>query len=471
MHQDLMNGTRSGDTSKLSRDEIASLNAQMAGDVLTPSDNEFEEARHVWNGMIDAQPMLIARCRETSDVVHAVNFARARNVVVSIRGGGHNVAGTAVADGAVVIDLTWMNRVRVDPAQKLADVQGGATLGDIDRATQEHGLATPSGFVSKTGIAGLSLRGGFGHMMRRFGLACDNILSVEMVTSNGEVMRMDDENNPDLMWALRGGPLDLGVVTSFQFRLYPVGPDVRLIVSVYPYESGMQINRFVREYMRDAPEELGLITFYGTAPDDDALPESLRGQPAIFLFGLYTGSQAEAENVIAPLLEIDTPVGDLGGWITYVEAQSSFDEEYPDGRRYYWKSLYFDELPDDAIEAIHRLAGERPSPLTTLDVWHMGGAIRKDNRATSSFPQRDAQYMIAIEANWEDASDDEANVAWARQAWEELKRYSNDGVYMNFPGSREEHAALAQNVYASSYKRLVELQTRVDPVGLFRNPG
>lgn len=453
------------------RSEITELSDNIAGEALTPASPRFEEARQVWNGTIVDEPAIIVRCKSVDDVVEAIGFARDNDLQVSIRGGGHNVAGTALVEGGLVIDLSEMKAVEVDPEAKIARVQGGATLGDVDRATNAHGLVTPSGFISETGIAGLTLRGGFGHTMRCFGLACDNLEAVELVTSSGEVLSITEESDPDALWALRGGPLDLGVVTEFVFRLHEIPSEVRLLLSAFPVEKGTEINRFMRDYIGSAPRELGLISFYVTLPDDEEYPEQVQGREVVVLFGMYIGERSEADAVLSPILNHDDLITDLGGWMTYPEAQSALDEDYPDGLRYYWKSLYLDELDDDVLRAIHRLGTERPSPDSTLDVWNLGGAVAEVDPQTSAFPQRDAPYMIAIEANWGDPADDAENIAWARKTFQEIEEFSNGGIYMNFAGSRQEHDDAVASVYSGQQSRLVQTKERLDPIGLFGSRG
>jgi FAD/FMN-containing dehydrogenase len=303
--------------------------------------------------------------------------------------------------------------------------------------------------------------------MRRFGMSCDNLLAAEIVTSEGDVLRVDEESTPEIMWALRGGPLDLGVVTSFRFRLHPVGPRVRLLMGVYPRQVGVEVNRMLRDQMRDAPPELGLISFYGSLPDDKELPEPVRDRDAIVLLGMYTGPEPDADDVLAPFLEHPDLLADLGGWMDYTEAQQALDEEYPDGMRYYWKSLYLDELTEAVLQKLHRLSGEMPSPLSTLDVWSLGGAIDDVDPRTSCFPMRNASHMIAIEANWKSPEDDEANKAWARAVFDELEPHSTGGIYLNFPGDRHERADAAESVYGAAHDRLLRVKRNLDPIGMF----
>ena len=442
----------------------ASLDEAMTGRVFTPGDEDYDRVRRVWNGTIDITPAVIARCRDTEDVVRAVEFALDHNLDVSIRGGGHNVAGTALVEDGLVIDLTEMREVEIDADRRVARVQGGATLADVDGATFEYGLVTPSGFISDTGIAGLALKGGMGHTMRRFGLTCDNIVAVRLVTSDGEVRRVT-EDDTDLMWALRGGPLDLGVVTEFEFRLHPIESEVRLILSAFPAEEGVEMNRFLTELMDDAPRELGLVSFYASFPDDDDLPREIRDREAIVLFGMYSGDR-DGE-VVASIVEHPHSLADMGGWMSYPEAQSVLDEEYPDGMRYYWKSLYLDDVDDEVLQIIDRYGRDRPSPETTLDLWTMGGAVEDFGADKSAFAGRNASYMVAIEANWVNSDDDEGCIRWAREVFDALRPYSRGGIYMNFPGSREERNDAIDQLDDPVLERLRTVRDGIDPHRLF----
>ncbi|MFP4624440.1 MAG: FAD-binding oxidoreductase [Gemmatimonadota bacterium] len=459
--------TREGTILRVPREKVREWSEGLKGEALAPGDEGYEDARLVWNGMIDVHPSLIVRCEDADDVARTLGFAADHGARLSIRGGGHNVAGTALVEGGVVVDLSRMRRVEVDPEARVARVEGGATLGDIDRATDPHGLATPTGFVSQTGIGGLALRGGLGHRMRALGLACDNIEAVELVTSDGAVTRVTDGSDPDLMWAIRGGPLDMGVVTRFEFRLHPVPDEVRLILSAYPAELGVSVNRLMEELLEGAPPELGLISFYVTLPYEEELPSAVRGREVIALFGMYTGPKEDAEDLLAPIHAHPELLADLGGWMPYPDAQSAMDEEYPDGMRYYWKSLYLDELTEDLLKTMHRLGRDRVSPHSTLDLWTLGGAVDDVDPERSSFPARGARYMVAIEANWEHAQDDDANLAWARRAADELEPYATRGFYLNFAGGRDEQEKAARRLYEEHMERLESVQRRVDPAGLF----
>ncbi len=459
--------THRGGERRVEKSDLDRFRRELEGVVRTPQSADYDGVRSVWNGMVNTEPAVIASCSGAEDVVETVRFAANEELAVSIKAGGHNVAGTALEDHGLVVDLSPMRQIEVDPAARVARIQGGATLADVDDATQRYGLMVPSGFVSQTGLGGLLLRGGLGHSMRRLGLTCDQLRAVDLVTSDGRELHVSAEEDPQLFWALRGGPVDLGVVTAFEVKLYPLDREVRMLFSLYPSEKGTEINRLLRDAMRGAPRELGLISVYVTVPNEQGFPKAARGREVIALFGMYTGRESDADEVLSPFLDRADLIEDLGGWMPYKKGQQMLDEDYPEGRRYYWKSLYFDDLSDGLLGELHKWGTRRPSPNSTLDVWVMGGAIQDVHPRTSSFPHRDANYMVAIEANWDDPSDDAANVDWARKTFEALWPYSNGGLYLNFAGSREEHEAAAQTLFAPSAQRLQAVKERVDPIGLF----
>lgn len=457
-----------GGITQLDGDDLGLLESRMRGPLLTHARPGFSRSRRVWNGTVAAQPAIIARCAATEDVVEAVQFAARHHLAVSIRAGGHNVAGTAVVDGGMVIDLSRMNGVTVEPDARIVRVQGGATLADLDAETHKHGLATPTGFVSRTGLSGLLLRGGLGHTMRRWGLSCDNLLAATMVTSDGATRRYTADGDPKVLWALRGGPLELGVVTELELALHPLKHAVRLVMAVFPAEKGVEINKMFRDQMQAAPPELGLISFYGTLPHDDGLPSSVRGREALVLFGLWSGDPDEASEQLAFLEEHDDLIEDLGGFMPYPQAQKALDDDYPDGMRHYWKSMYVTELTDECLEAIHRYGVTRPSKETSLDVWTLGGAVNEGSLDTAAFPVRNATHMIAIEANWHEETDDDTNIRWTRQVCEALSPWA-EGVYLNFAGTSDEQRAAAEETHGEVMDRLRQIQERMDPGGLFRS--
>lgn len=446
---------------------IRQFAAGFHGSVVRPDDAEYDDARAVWNGMIDRYPAIVARCSGVADVVSAVNFARENDLLVAVRGGGHNVAGSAVCDDGIVIDLSEMTGVRVDPDSRTAWVEAGATWADVDHETQAFGLATPGGVVSDTGVAGLTLGGGIGHLRCKYGLSCDNLHSVELVTADGEFVTASEDENPDLFWGLRGGGGNFGVVTTFEFDLHPVGPEVATCLVFYPADELREWLRAYREYVASAPDEVSTLTFAGVLPDEGLFPADAVDDSKIAIMGCYAGPADEGEQALAPLREFTDPIADFSGTLPYVDFQQLLDEDYPDGMRYYWKSLYLDGLPDSAIERIAYWADAAPSPLSTVDVWQLGGEIARVDATESAFAGRHAPFLLGVEANWEDPARDNANVEWARDCLDDLRQFSDGSVYLNFPGFMEEDDEMMQTTFGPAYERLVALKDEYDPTNRF----
>jgi FAD/FMN-containing dehydrogenase len=452
----------------LDMDAIHSLASHLKGDIIVPGDETYEKARRVWNGMIDRLPGMIVRCGGAADVTAAVHFARDNNIKLSVRGGGHNVAGLAVADDGMVIDLSGMRSVHVDPPGRTARAEGGATLGDLDRETQAFGLSVPLGVVSKTGVAGLTLHGGMGWLTRKYGMTIDNLLSADVVTADGRLLRAGPDENADLFWALRGGGGNFGIVTSFEFRVHPVGPEVWLGVPMYPLEKAEDAMRFFREYMKTAPEDLGAIAVFWSVPPVPVIPQELHGKPVLIFLSCYHGPFEEGEKALKPLREFDKPLADLSTSMKFSDVQKFLDPDYPDGRLYYWKSLHMRELTDEAIRAMAAYAGERPSPITSIDVWCLDGAPGRVGMDETPFSHRDAPYLFAIESNWDDPAGSEKNIAWTRKVFQEIKQYSTGGTYLNFPGFNEEKEELVKGAYGKNYERLRTIKRKYDPDNVFR---
>ncbi|WP_332899290.1 FAD-binding oxidoreductase [Haladaptatus sp. CMSO5] len=451
---------------ELTDDAIQAFEARFAGPVITPGDPAYDETRALWNGVIDKRPAIIAQCTGTADVVEAVALAREHDLSVAVRGGGHNVAGYASADDGLVIDLSPMTGVFVDHEARTVRVQGGATLGQVDRETQLFGLATPLGVVSATGVAGLSLNGGLGHLRRKYGLACDNIVSAEIVTADGQVRTATVDQNDDLFWAIRGGGGNFGIVTSFEFRLYEVGPELPTLFIWYHGDDAVSVLKAYREYTKTASRDANTIAFTYAVPELDEFPEAAWGEPAVILFGAFDGSVADADAEFTQLKTLADPIVDFSDTLPYVALQSLLDEDYPDGLRYYWKSVYVDDLSDEVIDHIVRTHGESPSALSTVDIWHLGGAIADRDPDETAFANRNAPYMVTYEANWEDPSMDDDNVAWGRTGISDLRQFKGvAGAYGNFPGFDEAPGDL---LFGENYDRLVEIKTTYDPTNLFK---
>ena len=447
------------------------LNAFIAGfrgAIIRPADAGYDDARRVRNGLIDRRPALIARCSGVADVVDAVNFARVQGLLLSVRGGAHNVAGNAVNDDGLVIDLSAMRAIYVDPAARTVRAQGGATWGDVDRETQLHGLATTGGVVSTTGVGGLTLLGGVGHLNRKHGLSIDNLLSVEIVTADGQVRHASETENADLFWAIRGAGPNFGVVTSFEFRLYPIGPVVALCAPFYALEDAPAVLRAWREFMNTAPDEISSWAIFWSIPAEEHFPPELHNRPVVILANVFAGSVDEGLAATQPLRELATPLIDLTGPMPYTILQQSFDPFFPVGQLYYWKSMYLDELSDEAIDILAARAAARPSNLSDLFVLRLGGAVSRIGETDTAFGRRDAPYLVSAESTWTDQGDNERQIAWARETLAALQAYSHGGLYLNFAGFGEEKEALLRSAYGPNYDRLAALKRQYDPNNLFR---
>ncbi len=447
----------------------AAFESRLRGSIILPDDNEYDTARRVWNGMLDKYPAMIVRCASVADVVASVNFAREYNLLVSVRGGGHNVAGHATNDGGIVIDLAGLNDISIDPAARVVRVGGGVTLGELDAATQEHGLATPSGVFTRTGVGGLTLGGGFGWLSHPYGLACDNLIGAEVVLADGSVIRASETENPDLLWGLRGGGGNFGIVTSFEFRLHPVGPDVYMTFVLHNGE-GDKMARAIsawRDYCATAPDEVSSLIALGIVPPSHHFPDDIQGKPFVLIGALHSGTPKEGRHELQPLSDIDVPLIDFSGVMPYVEAQKMFDEDYPDGMRYYWKSLNVMRLDDEVIERIVQHARLQASPYSTIDIWHIGGAVRREPSGGSAFNGRHVPFLISPEANWENPADDEVNISWLRALIADMEQYSDGGRYLNFAGFQEEGDAMMEAAFGERYARLVALKNDYDPSNLF----
>jgi FAD/FMN-containing dehydrogenase len=439
------------------------------GRLISAGHPDYDIARAVWNGAIDRRPSLIARCVGTTDVVAAVRFARDRDLEIAIRGGGHNVAGTAVCDDGVVIDLSAMRAVRVDPKRRSAWVQGGALWGDVDGETQARGLATTGGIVSHTGVAGLTLGGGVGWLMRKHGLTVDNLLAVDVVTADGELLHASEDEHPDLFWALRGGGGNFGVVTSFELRLHSVGPTVLAGPILWDASDAREVLRFYRDFIRDAPDELGTVVRFGAAPPLPDIPEALHWRPVVMVGTCYAGQLEEGERVLRPLRESRTPLLDLVGPTPYVGFQSALDSTVLHGWNYYWKSTHLPELHDDLIEVLAEHAFTCSSPRSYAAMFHLKGAVARVAEGATAFGNRRASHAITLDAVWRPGEDyGDRDTAWTRSFFASLGRF-RQGVYVNFLGGDEEPARVREAYGESVYERLVEVKTAYDPDNIFHH--
>src|SRR5215468_5996421 len=441
------------------------------GTVIAPGHDHYDEARAVWNGTVDRRPRLIARCSGTADVKAAVRFARHRDLEIAVRGGGHNVAGTAVCDDGIVIDLSAMRAITVDPVGRTAHVQGGALWGDVDHETQAHGLATAGGIVSHTGVGGLSLGGGIGWLMRKYGLTVDNLAEAEVVTAEGEILRASASDHPDLFWALRGGGGNFGVVSSFRFTLHPVGPTVMAGPVFWAAEDTTDVLRFYREFAADAPDELGNIIRLGTIPPLPGVSEELRFRPAIAVASCYAGSVEDGERAIRALREFGTPLVDLVGPTRYVDHQSSIDDTLPHGWHYYWKGTDLTGLSDEVIDIVAEHAYHATSPRSYAAMFHLGGAVARAPRDSTAYPGRDVEHNIIIDAVWLPEQDDRAGAAetaWAREFLHALRPH-RAGVYVNFLDADDGTGRVREAYGDDTYQRLAEVKAKYDPDNVFHH--
>jgi hypothetical protein len=439
------------------------------GRLISTEHAEYDSARAVWNGAIDRRPRLIARCIGTADVVAAVRFAREHDLEIAIRGGGHNVAGTAVCDGGIVIDLSAMRAVRVDPAGRRAWVQGGALWGDVDRETQAHGLATTGGIVSHTGVAGLTLGGGVGWLMRKHGLTIDNLVAADLVTANGERLRASEDEHADLFWALRGGGGNFGVVTSFEFRLHSVGPIVLAGPILWDASDAVEVLRFYRDFVRDAPDELGTVVRFGAAPPLAAVPEDLHRRQVVMVGTCYAGPIADGERALRQLRSFGTPLVDLVGPAPYVEFQGSIDSTVAHGWNYYWKSTYLPELRDDLIDVIAGHAFSCSSPRSYAAMFHLKGAVSRVGAGATAFGNRQASHAITLDGVWRPGEDfGDRDIAWTKEFFAALGPFRT-GVYVNFLGGDEEPGRVQEAYGDPVYSRLMDAKTAYDPGNVFHH--
>ena len=442
--------------------------AQFKGGIIRPGNDLYDQERAVWNGMIDKRPAIIAQCTDTADVVAAVNFARESNLPFSVRGGGHNVAGNAVIDHGLVIDLSQMKAISVNPENHTVRAQGGATIGDLDLETQEHHLAVPLGVASETGIAGLTLGGGMGWMRRKYGLSCDNLIGAELVTADGRIITASETQNPDLLWGLRGGGGNFGIVTTFEYRAYPLGPDVYFAAVFYPAENMKAGLQFYRQFTADAPDEISSFAILWSVPGSEDFPAHRQGEPMLVFLAVYTGPPEDGERALQPLRDFAEPIADFSGVWSYLDVQQFFDEDYPSGElHYYWKSRYLNNLDDDAIVRLIALHAENPSHHSTIDIWQLGGAMSRVGAEETAFGRRDAPFLLGIESNWEKTEDDAANINWNRKVFREMAPFSDGNEYLNFPGFYEDNEKMVRDTFGSNYQRLVTLKQKYDPDNLF----
>ena len=449
----------------------AALAERLTGEVIAPGHAEYDAARRLWNGMIDKRPAAIARCAGADDVAAAVRFAAEHGLPLAVRGGGHNVAGTAMVEDGLVIDLSAMRAVRIDASGRTVHVQGGATWADVDRVTAPLGLAAPGGVVSETGVAGLALSGGVSHQRRRDGMTIDNLVSAQVVLADGRQVRASAAEHPDLHWALRGGGGNFGVVTSFELRLHELGPEVFALNVAYPIADAARVLRGWRDAVAGAPDELSTAGFIWSLPVVDELPAPLRGVPYVGVAGMWAGDPAEGERATRALRELATPLLDMSARVEYLDFQRSLDPFFPAGARRHWKALYLDGLSDAAIDTTVDWSDRRPSGDTLVIIRHCGGAIARVGAEETAFGDRSAEWMLSIDSTWHDADDDTANVRYTRAFWDAALAFSDGKTYFNFPGLLEEGDAAVRASYGANHARLARIKAAYDPDNTFRlNP-
>jgi FAD/FMN-containing dehydrogenase len=458
-----------GNTVDIAADALQSFKAAFKGQILSADDAAFDETRKVWNAMIDRRPGLIARCSGSADVVQAVRFARQHGLLNSVRGGGHNIAGLAVCEGGLMIDLSLMRGVWVDPLRRVAQAQAGCTLGDVDRETQVHGLAAVLGFVSATGIAGLTVGGGFGYLTRSHGWTCDNLVSMEVVTAAGQVLRASENENADLFWALCGGGGNFGIVTSFEYRLVPVGPEILGGAIAWRGGDAKQVLDAYREFSAKAPRELTCVAVLRMAPPAPWLPKDVHGKPIVALFVCHSGKVEDGEALLAPLRKLGRPLADIVMRRPYTQMQSLLDATQPKGRRYYWKSHYLAGIDDRMVELAGEHASRIRSPHSAILLFQIQGALNERPAGYSPAGNRNAAYVLNIAGSWESAADDAVNVAWARDCFEATRSCSTGGTYVNFLTEEEGRERIAAAYSPADLQKLATLKRKLDPDQLFRH--
>jgi FAD/FMN-containing dehydrogenase len=456
-----------GNVIELARRAVDDLKTRLRGTTLLSGEAGYDETRAVWNAMIDRRPAVIARCLGVGDVVQCINFAREHGILLAVKGGGHNIAGLATCDGGMILDMSLMRGVWVDPAARVAHAQAGCLLGDVDRETQLHGLAAVMGFVSNTGIAGLTLGGGFGYLTRRFGWTSDTVVSMNVVTADGRLVRASEQENTELFWGLRGGGGNFGVVTNFGYRLYAVGPEIVGGAIAWRAEDAPDVLEMYRKVAAEAPPELACVAGLRLAPPAPWLPKEVHGKPIVALFICDTGPVAEAEKRVASIKQFGKPVGDIVQRRPYMTQQSLLDGTQPKGRRYYWKSEYLPEPHADLLAGIIEQAEEIASPHSAILVFPLDGALNRLAEDHSAVGNRNAGAVLNIAASWEKQADDRANIEWARKAWRDLRHFSTGGTYVNFL-TEDEGGDRVRAAYGANYARLQQVKSQWDPQNLFR---
>jgi FAD/FMN-containing dehydrogenase len=459
-----------GGETRIDTDLLDNLRTTVRGNVLTPGDPGYDAIRPVYNAMHTSRPAVVVQATGTADVIHTIDFARAQGLLLAVRGGGHSVAGLSSVHGGVLLDLALMNAVDVDPDAKLVRADGGALWRDVDRATQVFGLVTPGGVVSDTGIAGLTLGGGEGWLRRKYGLSCDSLVSVQLDDANGEVRTASADTNPDLFWAIRGGGGNFGVVTSFTFSLYDLGPSVAFAAVFHPIAEAPHVLRGYRAFMAGAPDEVTGLAVMTTLPPSQHTPPEIHDTPFIVTAGVYAGDVDEGMKVMQPLRELGTHLADISGPIPFVGVQTAFDEFFQrQSLRSYWKSTYLSELTDKAVELVADAAKERNSARTLIALFSWGGAINRVGAEETAHAERSAQWMVSVDGNWHDPAEDDAVITWVRERWAAIHALGTGSTYLNFTGIADESTDVGvDSAFSRNLKRLAEIKKKYDPDNFFR---
>jgi FAD/FMN-containing dehydrogenase len=449
----------------ISDESLNEFKSRLRGEIILPGNERYEVERKIWNGMIDKKPGMIVLCRGSSDVIHSIRFAREHNLLVSVRGGGHNVAGNAVCNGGMMISLAYMKGIIVNPVERTAIAQPGVTWNDFDKETQLFGLTTPGGIVSTTGIAGFTLGGGFGWFTRKFGFASDNLISVDVVTAEGKFLTANETEYSDLFWAVRGGGGNFGIVTSFKFKLHPVGPNVTAGLIAYHGKEAREVYNFFKEFNEKSPVELGAVLIFRLAPAAPFLPKEIHGKPIAGIAVCYCGKPEDGLKIVEPIKKFGNPIVDTIGIKPYLAHQSMFDAGQLSGNQYYWKSEYLHSLEDGFRDSAISYFEQITSPVTIIAVANIN---RNQNIILdSAASHRSATFILNINTGWENPNENEKHIKWARDFWNEIRPYSTGGVYVNFI-SEDEGEDRVKAAYGSNYERLVSLKNKYDPTNFFR---
>ncbi|NMH67179.1 FAD-binding oxidoreductase [Shewanella salipaludis] len=450
---------------KLDKTELDALRQGIRGQVILPGEDDYHQVRKIWNAMFDRHPAVIVRCRGTADVIQAVRFARQHKLLTSVRGAGHNIAGKSLFDGAMLIDLSLMTAVQVDPDALEVTAGAGATLGDVDHETQAYGLAVPMGINSTTGIAGLSLGGGFGWLSRSLGLTADNLLAAEVVTAAGERLSCSAHHYADLFWAIRGGGGNFGIVTSFKFKLHPVGPEVMSGAIVYPFDQAKFVLQAYRQFCQNCPDALSVWAVFRDAPPLPFLPKAAHGTKVLILAALYNGDLKEGDKWLAQLRKFGTPIADGFAPHPFGAFQQAFDPLLTPGARNYWKSHNFASLDDGLIDSLVDYAARLPSPQSEIFLAQMGGATNRVAADACAYPHRDVEFIMNVHTRWDDTEQDDVCIEWAREFYQATKPFATGGVYVNFISEDEDRV---QGAYGSNLARLATVKAKYDPDNFFR---